>query len=229
MSTAAVPTEAPWRAGLRSARANLLAGFVLQVTALALVAAYYQHGPTRELLGHLAQWRTEVGVASAVFTTGLFGGFLPVLYLRARKATRNHYTWTQGVAITLFWAYKGAEVEIFYRLLARYVGEGHDVATIATKTVIDQFVYCPLLAVPFTALMYEWTGAHFRGSLVAADFRAGGWIRRRVVPVLISNVGVWLPAACIIYSLPTPLQLPLQNLVLCFFTLLVAHQTHRAH
>ncbi|ACB74184.1 hypothetical protein [Opitutus terrae] len=228
MSTAVLPAEAPWRAGLRSARANLLPGFVLQITALALVTAYYQHDGTRALLGRLAAWRTEVGIASAVLTTGLFGGLLPVLYLRARRATRAQYTWRQGLAITLFWAYKGAEVEILYRLLARYVGEGHDVATIAIKTSIDQFVYCPLLAVPFTALMYEWTTAHFRGSVVAEDFRAGRWIRRRVVPVLISNIGVWLPAACIIYSLPTPLQLPLQNLVLCFFTLLVAHQTKRS-
>jgi hypothetical protein len=75
--------------------------------------------------------------------------------------------------------------------------------------------------------MYDWTNSHFRGSALVADMRAGGWIRRRVVPVLISNLGVWLPAACIIYALPTPLQLPLQNLVLCFFTLLVAHQTRR--
>jgi hypothetical protein len=53
---------------------------------------------------------------------------------------------------------------------------------------------------------------------------AGGqWYRRKVLPVLISNLGVWVPTVCIIYALPTALQLPLQNLVLCFFTLLLAH------
>lgn len=227
MSTVVATSEAPWRAGVRSARANLLPGFVLQVLAVALVTAYYQHDATRALLTRLADWRMEVGIASAVFTTGLFGGLLPVLYLRLRAGAGGHFTFAQGAAITLFWAYKGAEVDVFYRLLAHFVGEGNDVATIAIKASIDQFVYCPLLAVPFTAVMYDWTNSHFRGSALVADMRAGGWIRRRVVPVLISNLGVWLPAACIIYSLPTPLQLPLQNLVLCFFTLLVAHQTRR--
>ena len=34
-------TEAPWRAGLRAARAHLIPGLVLQAVALALVLAYY--------------------------------------------------------------------------------------------------------------------------------------------------------------------------------------------
>lgn len=227
MSIAAIPTEAPWRAGLRSARANLLPGFALQLVALGLVTAYYQHEPTRALLSRLADWRSDVGIVSAVLSTGLFGGLLPVLYLRARRASRHRYDFAQGAAITLFWAYKGAEVEILYRLLAHFVGDGHDVRTIVTKAVIDQFFYCPVLAVPATVLMYEWTIAHFNRTAVMTDIRHPGWIRRRVLPVLISNLGVWLPAVGIIYSLPTPLQLPLQNLVLCFFTLLVAHQTSR--
>jgi hypothetical protein len=42
---------------------------------------------------------------------------------------------------------------------------------------------------------------------------------------MVANMGVWLPAVIIIYALPTPLQLPLQNIVLCFYTLIVAYQT----
>jgi hypothetical protein len=213
---------------LRSARANLLPGFVLQIAALALVTAYYQHAPTRAVLARLVVWREAIGVFSAVLTTGFFGGLLPMLYLKARRATRHQYSGAQVAVITAFWAYKGIEVELFYRLLAHTVGEGHDVATIAIKTAIDQFVYCPTLAVPATTILYEWINTRFDGAALRADLKAPHWFHRRMLPVLISNVGVWLPTACIIYSLPTPLQLPLQNLVLCFFTLMVAHQTHRA-
>jgi hypothetical protein len=228
MSMEASGQEAPWRSGVRSARANVLPGFVLQVAALALVFAYYSHGPTREALARIAEIREDHGVGLAIVSTGFFGGFLPALYLRLRAATRNHYTTAQAAVITAFWAYKGFEVDLLYRLLARYVGEGHDFATIAIKTVFDQFIYCPIVAVPVTVLIYEWVAAQFRGDVVWADLRRGRWLRRRVLPVLISNLGVWLPMVCIIYSLPTPLQLPLQNLVLCFFTLIVAHQMRRA-
>lgn len=224
MSIETAGVEAPWRAGFRSARANLLPGFVLQLLALALVTAYYRHAPTRLLLDRLVSWRESTGLISAVISTGFFGGLLPVLYLRVQPKTRRHYDGLQAAAITGFWCYKGIEVELLYRFLARFVGTGHDTGTIAVKMAIDQFVYCPLLAVPLTVIFYDWVEAQFEGATVRADVRAGGWLRRRVLPLLISNLWVWLPTVCIIYSLPTALQLPLQNLVLCFFTLLVAHQ-----
>ncbi len=227
MSTLAIPREAPWRAGLHSARVNLVPGIALQLAALCLVLAYYQHAPTRVVLIRLALWREHLGYLFAIVSTGFFGGLLPFLYLRSRAATRTRYTWRQGLAITAFWAYKGFEIDLLYRLMARYVGEGHDAATIAIKTTIDQLTYCPLFAVPVTVLAYCWVELHFDTRTIIADVRAGGWYRRRVLPVMISNLGVWLPAVCIIYALPTPLQLPLQNLVLCFFTLMIAHLSRR--
>jgi hypothetical protein len=48
-----------------------------------------------------------------------------------------------------------------------------------------------------------------------------------VLPILIANWGIWTPAVAIIYLLPTALQLPMQNIVLCFFTLLLATITRR--
>ena len=60
---------------------------------------------------------------------------------------------------------------------------------------------------------------------MAADFRTRGWYARTVLPTLIANFGVWVPAVAIIDALPTPLQ----NLVLCFFTLLLAHLNRRQH
>ena len=206
----------------------MIPGLVLQGAALLLVTAYYQHEPTRAAVNHLVTWRREFGVIFAIISTGIFGGLLPVLYFKARASTRNDYTWAQATALTAFWAYKGFEVDLFYRLLARLFGEGNDVWTIARKAFVDEFIYCPLLAVPMSVLAYEWVQTRFDTAGVIADIRTPGWILRRVLPVLISNLGVWLPTVCIIYSLPTGLQLPLQNLVLCFFTLLIAHQTKRA-
>ena len=117
------------------------------------------------------------------------------------------------------------EIDLWYRLQAHVVGSGHEVSTIVLKVFLDQFVYCPILAVPATAVVYQLVASHFDGHGLLADMRAPGWYRRRVLPVLISNLGVWVPAVAVIYALPTPLQLPLQNIVLCFFTLVVAHQT----
>lgn len=217
------PVEPPWRTALRGARATIGPALVLQVAALALVFAYYNHDATRAALQRLAEFRAEKGFLFGVISTGLVGGLLPFLYLRSRRATRGRYTWTQGLGLVAFWSYKGLEIEIFYRFLARVVGEGADLMTIFTKMVIDQFVYCPFFAVPSTVLVYAWIDANYEAKPVAKDLRQPQWYRRRVLPPLLSNVAVWVPAVCLIYALPTPLQLPMQNLVLCFFTLLLAH------
>jgi hypothetical protein len=221
VETSALRLPSPWQAGLRGARANLLPGLVLQGVALALVLAYFHHAPTRAALTHLSAWRIEYGLGFAMLTTGLCGGLLPLLYLRFASAQPPALA--PGLILTAFWSYKGLEIDLWYRVLAAWVGEGNSFGVVAAKTVLDQFVYCPLFAVPLTTVVYAWCQRGFNARAVWADMRAPRWYVRRVLPVLLSNLGVWLPAVCIIYTLPTPLQLPLQNVVLCFFTLLLAH------
>lgn len=218
---------AAWRTGLSGARANFRPGLVLQAGALALVLAYYHHDATREALRHLTLWRLELGFAFSFVSTALFGAVLPLAYLWANPATRLRYDGRQSLAVVAFWAYKGVEIDALYRFLAYAFGAGHEMRTIVAKALVDQFIYCPFFAVPVTVLVYEWIESRFDRRTVLADLRSGGWYRRRGLTVLISSFGVWLPAVCIIYALPTPLQLPLQNLVLCFYTLQVAHITAR--
>lgn len=219
--------EAPWAAGLRGLKANFVPALALQVGALALVLAYFWHAPTTAFLTRLADWRSEKGAIFAVCSTGFFGGVVPLLYLKSRAPTRARYSWTQGALITLFWAYKGFEIDLWYHGLAQVVGVGNSAGVIVLKMLLDQFVYCPLFAIPVTVLVYDLVEQRGDGAAVWKNFRRHGWYRRSVLPLLISNLGVGVPAVCIIYSLPTAMQLPLQNAVLCFFTLMVAHIAQR--
>ncbi|HRX17342.1 MAG TPA: hypothetical protein P5123_13590, partial [Spirochaetota bacterium] len=47
-------------------------------------------------------------------------------------------------------------------------------------------------------------------------------ILRRIAIVWCSSLVIWIPAVSIIYSLPQNLQLPLFNIILCFFALILA-------
>ncbi len=200
---------------------------MLQLFAAALVAAYYLHAPTQAALERIAEFRGEVGPSFAIVSTAIFGAIIPWIVLQLRPATRGRYNGPQFAALLVFWAYKGLEVSIFYALQARWFGEGTDFVTIATKTFNDQFVYCPLLAVPCTWLVYGWVEHRFNFAPVAAEFRRPGWYGRCCLPLLVATWGVWVPAVAIIYLLPTALQLPMQNIVLCFFTLLVIFMSKR--
>lgn len=219
---------APWRSGLRGARANLLPGIVLQLAALALVLGYYHDPRLHAALARLEDFRRSAGFAFGIVSTGVAGGILPFVYLHfgsRDRAGHPRFSWIQGLGLTVFWAYKGFEVDLWYRLQAHVFGSGHGAGTIALKVVMDQFGYCPLFAVPVTAAVYQAIDSRRGAPGLRADLRQPGWYRRRALPVLISNLGVWLPTVAILYALPTPLQLPLQNIVLCFYTLIVAHQT----
>jgi hypothetical protein len=220
--------EAPWRSGVRGARANFLPGIVLQLAALALVLGYYNVQAVHGILYRLLQVREEYGFALSIATTALFGGVLPFLFLRAGNPTlptKARYSIGQGIGMTAFWAYKGFEVDLWYRIQAHVFGGGHSLGTVIIKVIMDQFVYCPLLAVPVTTAVYQMIASRGDWRAVWSDVKAPFWYWRKALPILVSNIGVWVPAVAVIYCLPTPLQLPLQNIVLCFYMLVVAHQT----
>ena len=212
---------------MRAARANLAPGLALQFFAAALVAAYYLHAPSRAALERLAAFRTEVGLPFALISTAIFGALIPFAVLRITEPGQRRYGFAQMAALVAFWAYKGFEVSYFYAWQARWFGEGTDFATIVLKTCNDQFIYCSLFAAPCTWVIYTWVEHGFSGAHLAAECRKPGWYLRCVMPLLVATWGVWVPAVAIIYLLPTALQLPLQNVVLCFFTLLVIFMTRR--
>lgn len=220
---------APLRDGLAAARANLLPGIVLTLFAVGLLLAYRYHPPTHDVMQRLGEVKQAWGWPFVMISTALFGGLIPGLVQRMRPKLRHTMPWAAVGFLTLFWAYKGVEVELLYRLQAQWFGDNREPVTLVKKIVVDQGIYCPLWAVPTTVLPYAFKDCGFSLSRTLKPIgRLGllGWYQNRVVPVVISNAAVWVPAVCVIYCLPLSLQLPVQNLVLCFWSLLLVLQVH---
>src|SRR5258708_6111018 len=173
MSSSNITFDSPWKIGLRGARANLLPGLALQVFALVLVLAYFWHTPTRGFLERLAHFRGETGFVYSIVATALFGGVIPSLYMRLDPATRDTTPWHHVLFYTLFWAFKGFEVDAFYRFQAWLFGSNADAATVAKKVVFDMFIYCPLWAVPESVVAYAWKDAGYRFRLVFTSMQRG--------------------------------------------------------
>lgn len=216
--------------GLAAARANLWPGVALSAFAVAVLLGYELWPPLRAALGRLAAWRAgqppAVALGFAAASTTLAGAAFPALAgaLRpgGRRESARGLLWLLG-----FWCVVGVQVDLLYRGLDALVGPGRDPLSVACKIALDMGVYCPALAIPQTVLAYGLKDAGFswaryresRGIQGAGGI--GAWYRREVVPVLVSNWAVWVPAVCVIYLLPLPLQLPVQNLVLVFWCLML--------
>ena len=219
--------EAPWRAGLHSARVLLYPGLILQAIALSLVLVYYFVPAARGVFTQVGDWQRAGGYGFSALVTAVCGGLLPFLFMRANGATRAGHPWSHLVFFLLYWAWKGAEVDLVYRTLGWLYGHDHGFATVGAKVLTDQFGYNVFYSAPVSALCFAWKDAGFRWAPVAADLRAGRWYARRVLPVLLSLWCIWIPVVSCVYALPAALQMPLFNVVLCFWSMLFAHITSR--
>jgi len=77
-----------------------------------------------------------------------------------------------------------------------------------------------LIAAPTMTLAYLWKDAGFKvgGVRVALSEKS---LLARILTVQLSGWAVWIPGVLIIYAFPQPLQLPLNNLILTLWVMLL--------
>lgn len=210
----------PIRRGLDTARRLAPAGALLLSVALFILIGYRYIPPMTRALDAVARFKLQSGMAFAVVSTGIFGGVLPILMQQAMPWTRTEAAWRKMPFLVAFWMIKGAEIDLLYRGQAWLFGDNAAWTTIAAKVAVDQLIYCPLWALPSTVFCYALPDAGYRPGRLFAEF-GRGWYRRNVAPLLIANWFVWVPAVAVIYCLKLPLQLPIQNLVLCLWSIIL--------
>jgi hypothetical protein len=220
-----------WKAivtsGLAGVKRNALPGLALQSFALVLVLLYYLAPGARPTFDTVAMWKTRYGLGYSALATAIFGGAIPVLYLLAsgqipRERRRNDF-----LLCVLFWAYRGIEVDLFYRLQAYLFGDRAAFAVVAPKVLLDQFVYSVLVAAPGQVVFYLWKDRGFSFRAIKPDLNLR-YLVGAVATVVFSQWMVWIPAVSIIYCLPLPLQIPLCNVVSCFWVLLLTFVSRRS-
>ena len=200
---------------------NLMPGIVLWCIGLVLVASYYLIDPLRPSFQQVIEWKERYGYWYSALSTAFFGGVIPYFYLRLSGLDRIGNHWIHGFIFIFYWALRGVDVDAFYRVQAWLFGTDNDWQTIAKKVLFDQFVYCIVWASPVTALFYHWKDSGFSFSKWKKQWNPGVLLDTIII-FLFFFFFVWIPATAIVYSLPMPLQIPLFNLTLCFFVLLVS-------
>jgi len=202
-------------------RANLIPGIALWIVGISVVLVYHFVESARPGFQWIMELKETYGFLYSGIATSIFGGLIPFLYLLAAGRVPAGKVLSWGLFFLIYWSTRGVEVDAFYRLQAWLFGNELNWQTIVTKVLVDQFLYCPLWSAPLTAICYVWKNVGFSRK------RLRERINRRLflfeIPgVLLSVWIIWIPATSIIYSLPLPLQIPLFNLVMCFYVLLIS-------
>jgi hypothetical protein len=202
-------------------RFNLRPALVLQAFALVIVCGYFWSPPVKDVLDVVGAAKLRYGYGYSAVATSLFGGVIPYAVLSFAGRIPRQRRFAEFAFYSLLWFWKGIEVDALYRAQAVWFGEGSSVLTIALKTCVDQFGYVPLWAAASQVLLFTWKDAGFSLAGTRAAFQRQGF-GQRVLVVIFSTWVVWIPAVAIVYSLPSALQVPLFNLVLCFWCLLMS-------
>ncbi|MER2490419.1 hypothetical protein [Catenovulum sediminis] len=201
---------------------NLVPGIVLQSFAVIIGLCYFYVPSCQPYFSLLATLKYDLGSVYAFFATALFGGLIPFIYLMTTKQFANREDFIKlFLFYFLFWGVKGVEVDLFYQLQGYWFGYQNDFMTIATKTSVDQFIYSALWAAPSIAIAYLWMehGFSIKDTRLALNRT---FLTLTLPATILSNWLVWIPAVSIVYLMPADLQIPLFNLVLCFWVLMLA-------
>jgi hypothetical protein len=201
---------------------NLLPGLVLQLFAVTLLMLYFFVPASKPAFIWFGALKQHYGYLYSFLATSLFGGLIPFVFLfLTKKIDGNRSILGLFIFYILFWGLRGIEVDFFYRLQGDWFGYTNNLPTIAKKVAVDQLLYSTFWAAPAITFVYLWVaqGYSFHTSFYAID---RDFILIKIPTVILSNWLVWFPAVSIIYSMPNELQIPLFNLVLCFWVLLLS-------
>ncbi len=200
---------------------NLVPGLILQVFVIAVVSSYYTIEPIKAMFDEVAQIKLSYGFTFSAISTALFGGLIPFLVQKSRPKYRKLMPTSHVWFFVILWGLKGMEVDLLYRCQAMMFGEGKDFVTLLSKTVFDQLVYVPLWGLTSCAIVMTWRQCGFSFSRTKTVLSNKRWWTDNLMVMMLPNWLIWVVAVVAIYCLPLALQLPVQNLVLCFWCILL--------
>jgi len=183
---------------------------LLQGVMALIVASYYYWPVGTSVLTRYAVWQHQGGIIAGALATGVAGGILSeysLVYFQNRGRWTAHHVEHMIFKFGLF-TIGGAIVYIFYAYQAIWFGDGNSWPVLLKKICVDQFIFSLFWANPFSAVMTRWFNLRYSGSKLWQELDLH-FLNERILPVCITGWMFWIPGVFLIYSMPTPLQVPL--------------------
>jgi hypothetical protein len=204
---------------------NWIAGIIIWACGATIVTLYYHGNSLKNIAENILVLRGEMGLLFPILTMMIFGAVLPSLTQMLISPSDRMAALKRLPLLMPFWAYRGMEVEFFYRFQAWFWGNDSGFVTVACKVFTDMFVYTPVITIEM--LYLRWVSRRV-GELSQSEIIApNGWYRKFIVPMLVADWALWIPAVTLVYMMPLPLQLPLANLILWLWSMMLFFMTRQ--
>ena len=210
----------PVRIGGESVKANAVPMVVLWALAVLLAALYYASPKVSEAFEPLVNLELTYGWRAAVVNRVVFTGFVPGLFLLMIRSIRPRYPLAK-LGLQIVWCgLWGVLCDYMYVWVDALFGSGSDFRTVAAKVLFDQLPWTVLVVMPLIALFYFWLGRDFSWRRVRDEWPRGRFFPELVLPNLIPNWIVGIPAIFATYAFPLDLQIHVNGLVSSFWMLM---------
>ena len=212
------------RLGLNAARVNFAPAVLVQLLMAALVLSYFYLPVAKPIFGVLTDWNVRGGLLFSFVAMGTTVGVLTEIF---SVYLHKNGRWTREDLSNIcfnfvIFGFLGVMNNLFYQLQAHWFGSGRSPEVLATKTLVDQFVYTPFLTNPMQTLAFLWRSEQFSFQRTVDKMRQfRQFYVLTVLPVLVSNWLFWIPMVVLIYCFPTSLQLPLGILACAIWSMLL--------
>jgi len=201
-------------------RENHLPCLVLNLLVLALVGSYYAVPQAAALWQAVGDFKLRWSFGFSLLSTIFAAALLPTLVQGWMGRLPPKGRLKRLALLSLFWGWRGMEIDLFYQIQGWLFGHGNDLRTLLIKVAFDQFVMSPLWFVPTVLIALRWVESDGSWARTRASLDREFWLRT-CPTVMVANWLVWIPALALIYSLPAALQFPLFSGVMCFFILIL--------
>jgi hypothetical protein len=194
------------------------------LTAMAsMVVIYYFWPAGAALLSHYGAWQQAGGILRTGLVAGCAGGVLSevsLVYVRDRGRWDATHLENMAYRFMLFF-FSGMVVSQLYRFQDYWFGHGLSWRVLLPKVLVDQFVFTVLWATPYYSLAFRWQALRFSGSRLRGELNRN-FVIERMLPVLVTSWMFWIPGVTLVYSMPLPLQMPLNIFAAAIWGLLLA-------
>lgn len=151
------------RLGLNAARVNFAPAVLVQLLMAALVLSYFYLPIAKPIFGTLTDWNVHGGLLFSFVAMGTTVGVLTEIFSVYLHKNRR---WTSEDLTNIcfnfvIFGFLGVMNSLFYQLHAHWFGAGRSPGVLATKTLVDQFVYTPFLSNPMQTLAFLWRSEQF--------------------------------------------------------------------
>jgi hypothetical protein len=206
-------------------RQNLVPGLILQVFVLLFIGGYYVLTPVHVFFSWVAQIKEAGGVLYAGVSTAVFAGLIPFLIQKSRPQFRDQIPTGHLWFFLVFWFVMGLVFDVMMQTQAWVFGSDSNLKTLLSKTVADMLLFTPLIGLPMISISLLWRQNGFSFTRTGQFIGRKRWWSEQFMSMLIANWTVWPVAIAAVYSLPLPLQIPVQNLIMCFWCVLLIFMT----